>query len=313
MQMPTGPGFMYLKNKDNFEVKSMLQSGKTASRQALEWMEYELWRCPYPKKILKHAYNYGEQKVAGYFVDGLLTVYNDDGTTYTVAYEFLGCHWHFCPKNCCKTSKTVEDGQEDQRRLWKIEQSEEIDRLIVKRSCKWEEERKFWIGKFESEHFCFLNERKISERLILNWIKDDKFFGLVRADVSTPPEVIKEFEHLNFPFIFRKFTVTADMLSETVGRLAKENGKDFPKETRTLTWNAKDIILTTPLIQFYTEIGMKVSNIRWAVQYVPSEPFINFVNKMVDQRIKANSGDKPNKPLGDRAKFCLNSCVGRFG
>ena len=110
-------------------------------------------------------------------------------------------------------------------------------------------------------------------------------------------------------------------LSDKMKHLAKENSKEFPSETRTLTWNADDIIMTTQMIQFYTEIGMQVSKIRWALHYVPSKPFTTFVNKMVDTRIQAmiatdadGGKDKSGKKaLGERAKFCLNSCVGRFG
>lgn len=303
----------------------MLQSGKQASKQSLEWLDFEQgrlsWRYKDENYVIKHAFNYGEQIVAGYHVDGFVSIpcapSEDDSDesdgesqgSFTVAYEFLGCRWHFCPWKCCETDKTIEDGVEDQKRLYAIGQA--VDKLIVKRGCEWERERADFLDAYESDNFCFLREKNITEEIILDWIKDDKFYGMIRADVHTPPEVIEEYEHLNFPFIFQKFNVTEDMLSKTMLSLAKENGKKFPSETRTLTWNATDIILTTTMVQFYNQIGMKVSNIRWAVQYVPSKPFTQFVDGMVDVRIQAKKTD--NKPLGERAKFCLNSCVGRFG
>ena len=307
--MPTGPGFFYSRQKGLFEVKTMLQSGKQGSRQALEWLEFEQARCPYPDQTIKHAYNFGEQEVAGFFVDGFISIPNGDGSFFTVAYEFLGCHWHFCPWHCCETKKTEKDGQEDQQRLWKIEQA--VDRLIVKRGCEWARERNFWINTFESKHFCFIHEQKITEEKVLEWIRLNKFFGIVRADVRTPPEVVEKLKHLNFPFVFRKFEVTEEMLSEKMKKLASENGKIFPMVTRTLTWNADDIILTTDMVNFYNEIGIKVENIRWGVQYIPSKPFTKFVNLMVGERIQAFI--EGNAPLGERAKLCLNSCVGRFG
>ena len=290
----------------------MAQSGKTASRPCLEWLEFEQERCNrlYPGHKIKHAYNFGEQKVAGYSVDGLLCIPNqDDGSVYTVAYEFLGCYWHFCPWKCTKTKLTIEDARKDEQRHWKIMQ--EVDVLITKRGCEWEEERKVWLDKFQSSNFAFIHEKAITEEKILAWVKDGKFYGMIRADVNTPPDVVEELKHLNFPFVFGKFRVTEEMLSESMRRLARENGKKFPMVTRTLTWNAENVILTTPLVNFYTEIGMKITNIRWAIQYVPSKPFTNFVDGMVDVRIQAKRTG--NNPLGERAKFCLNSCVGRFG
>ena len=288
----------------------MLQSGKKASKQALEWLEFMQARSPYPKdRVIKHAFNFGEQKVAGYYVDGLMEVPNPDGTMYKIAFEYQGCHWHFCPDQCCKSRATLEDGREDERRFYKIEQA--VDKLIRIRSCEWEQMRKIWLPRFEFRHFCFLNEENVTEDKIITKIREGKFYGLVRADVNTPPEVIKELEHLNFPFIFRKCEVTEEMLSPTMQRLARESKKTFPKETRTLTWNAEDLILTTTMVDFYLKLGMCVSNIKWAVQYYPSKPFEDFVEGMVKIRIDALKTN--NAPLGDRAKFCLNSCVGRFG
>ena len=171
--------------------------------------------------------------------------------------------------------------------------------------------RKIWLPRFSFRHFCFLNEEKVTEEKIIAKIRDGQFYGLIRADVTTPPEVIAELEHLNFPFIFRKCEATEEMLSPNMQRLARECKKTFPKETRTLTWNAEDLILTTTMVDFYLKLGMIVSNIRWAVQYYPSKPFEDFVDGMVKIRIEALKTD--NAPLGDRAKFCLNSCVGRFG
>lgn len=290
-------------------MQPMLQTGKQASKQSLEWLEFQQARCPYPNAVIKHAFNFGEQIVAGYHVDGLLEIPYEDGTVFRVAYEFMGCYWHFCPWKCCKSRATLEDGREDERRLYKI--GLEVDKVIRIRSCEWEEQRLASYRQFHSQHFCFINESEITEEKILTKIQEKRFYGLIRADVHTPEDVIEELKHLNFPLIFRKFEVTEEMLSATMQQLARDTKKTFPKTTRSLTWNAEDIILTTTMVEFYTEIGMQVSNIRWAVQYYPTKPFSNFVNGMVDVRIKAlKSG---NKPLGERAKFCLNSCVGRFG
>ena len=76
---------------------SMQQSNKQTSLASIEWLEYEntLNQSKYPGSIIRHAYNYGEQKVAGYFVDGYLEIpYPDepDKAPYKIAYEYEGCH-----------------------------------------------------------------------------------------------------------------------------------------------------------------------------------------------------------------------------
>ena len=82
MRMPTGPGFFFKKEGNLFKMQPMLQSGKQASKQALEWLEFQQARSPYPEAIIKHAYNFGEVKVAGFHVDGLVEVPYEDGSVY---------------------------------------------------------------------------------------------------------------------------------------------------------------------------------------------------------------------------------------
>ena len=315
MDMPTGPGLYYEKSGNSFKIKSMLASGRPSSLECLEWLQWEQARCPHDG-VIQHAFNYGEKNIAGHNVDGFLELKNPDGSNYTVAYQYYGCYWHFCPNQCTKSKATHKDGLEDKRIEGLI--SREVDYLIVKRSCEWKLERQVMPLGYKSPDFCFLgrerdqpDETKITEDLILENIRNGKFFGMIRADVQTPPDVIEKYEHLNFPLIFRKCVITEDMLGEKMKNLAKVGKKDFPKETRTLTWNAADLILTTPTVKQYLELGMVISNITWAVEYKPTKPFTNFVDGMVQVRIDAEKTG--NKPLGERAKFCLNSCVGRFG
>jgi len=58
------------------------------------------------------------------------------------------------------------------------------------------------------------------------------------------------------------------------------------------------------------DLGLIVTNVYWALQYVPTKPFEPFVKDLVEVRIRSVNS---NTSVGDRAKFTLNSCVGRFG
>ena len=315
--MPTGPGIFYEKQGKHFKMKSMLQCGRKSSLECLEWLQWEQARCPHPNAVIRHSFNFGEQKIAGHSVDGYLEVKDPNGKVlYKVVYQYYGCYWHFCPYKCTKSRATLEEGQEDMRICGLI--GREVDRVIIKRSCEWKDQRCAMPLTYKSPDFCFLGrtensaeDPKINEETILQNIKSGNFFGIIRADVTTPAAVVEKYKSLNFPLIFRKFTVTEEMLSPKMRKLAKLAKKHFPSETRTLTWNAEDLILTTPTVQFYQRLGMTISNIRWAVEYKPTTPFTDFVEGMVQVRIDAEK--TKNKPLGERAKFCLNSCVGRFG
>ena len=288
----------------------MLESGKPGSIESLEWLQWQQARCPY-NVVIKHAYNYGEQTVAGHKVDGYVEIEHEeeDGEKWTqkIAFQYMGCYWHFCRWQCQKSRATIEDAIKDHRILGQIES--EVDELVVTTSCEWKAEKKRF--NWTPPHYSLLGQNKVTEANIIEKIRAEKFYGIVRLDVHTPPSVIAEYEHLNFPLIFRKLSVSEDMLSDKMRQLAKESHKKFPDETRTLTWNATDIVLTTPTILFYLGLGMEISNVRWAAEFYPSQPFHKFVTGMVKIRIDAKKTD--NKPLGERAKFCLNSCVGRFG
>ena len=156
----------------------------------------------------------------------------------------------------------------------------------------------------------FLYEKEITEEKILDAIESNGVFGIIKADVETPETVIQKYGDLNFPFIFRSLDVTEEMLSPEVLQKAKNRKKKFPASYKTLCWNASGIVLATPMVQFYRKIGMVVKNIEWVIQYYESKPFTSFVDKLVEVRI---ANFQTNKPVADRAKFTLNSCVGRFG
>ena len=93
-------------------------------------------------------------------------------------------------------------------------------------------------------------------------------------------------------------------------QFAKEGNRKFPVEALCLTWNAENFLGVTPLLKFYLNIGIKITKIHYAVNYTRGRPFKKFVDDMVAVRVAAVG---KNDPLGQRAKFTLNSMAGRFG
>ena len=78
----------------------------------------------------------------------------------------------------------------------------------------------------------------------------------------------------------------------------------------TLCHNTDNRLVATPLLMFYMELGIQVEELYYALQYCEATPFSKFVDELVDIRVKSFG---VNAPLGDRAKFSLNSAIGRFG
>ena len=124
------------------------------------------------------------------------------------------------------------------------------------------------------------------------------------VDITTPTDVIKKFETLNFPFIYRKVEVKESMVCEKMLEMAKSEGRKFPYETNSLTWSGQGLILATTLIQFYISIGMEIKRIHFAVKYQPGKPFKEFVDSLVATRVQAE--EESNKGLSNRCKFTMN-------
>ena len=202
--------------------------------------------------------------------------------------------------------QTHQEVLNDYQRLADIREA--LDEVHVMRSCEWKNIRKS--VNFVSNLSSFIGKDKIYEAEIFEAIKNKTFFGIVKVDLRTPVAVIDKYKHLNFPLIFGEAQITEDMLSKSVAKQVSDAKVKLPYKCMTLKWNADAIILTTPLLQFYLSIGMEISNLQWALQYHETKPFKHFVQEMVDIRISSYG---KNKPLGDRAKFTLNSCCGRFG
>ena len=180
---------------------------------------------------------------------------------------------------------------------------------------------------FKSDFSPFICRKKITEDDILEALTNNSFFGIIKVDIVSPPEVIEKYKKTNFPFIFRKGFVSGSMLSDEMRELALSNGREFPYECRTLAWNASELIVISPLLKFYIDLGMRISKIYWAIQYIPSKPFGKFVKDLVKIRYiykhlytfmkklsaVSNSYHRidsvgTNEPLGQRAKHILNSC-----
>jgi hypothetical protein len=89
--LPGGPGILFEGSNNVFKMKSMHSSGKKSSLAAVEWLEYLSGSNPWGCEI-KHALNFGEEKVAGYFVDGYAILADDP--PYKIAFEYLGCRYH---------------------------------------------------------------------------------------------------------------------------------------------------------------------------------------------------------------------------
>ena len=298
----------------------MHESGPKTSLAAFEWLEWEnrvYLTSQFGRSAhIQHAFNgRGEKKIGNYHLDGYVE-YETADEKVLIGYEYFGCRFHQCPHNCgTYCMQTDEQYEIEQKRTNFLRRN--LTRLVIIYECEWRALRQTIRAKEKrtnqkllvSRISQFLSQPSVSETEILDAIALDKFYGIVCLDISTPADVIEKFKHLNFPFIFNQLSVTEELLSPETLEMARERNIKFPYESKTLTWNAKGFIACTPLLRFYLELGMKLENVRWALQYERGAPFAGFVKRMVEERIAAGEAKPQNKPRGNRAKFVLNSAV----
>lgn len=298
----------------------MHKSGKNTSLESIEWLEY----CNREYSInpdmagIQHAFTaLGEKRIGNYYLDGYaewLEGEDDDIEHIKIGYEFNGCRYHRCKFKCDVVCIQTDEQYEMQKKKEAYLKTV-LTSLKVIQSCEWEKQKQAFRRqglKIESKSIPFLTRKFVSEYEILKSIQNGDFYGICKADIETPKDVAEKYRKLNFPLIFHHVEVTEDMLHPDMLEKAKAKGRKFPQTQKTLSWNAKEYIGCTPLLRFYMNLGMKVTNIQWALNYQRGKPFKGFVAELVEERIRASQAIPEDKPRGDRAKFVLNSAVGKL-
>ena len=273
------------------------------SLQSLQWLTFlqendsRLINAAGERVQLEHKFFRGEKRIDNWYVDGYACV---DGKE--LFYEFLGCYFHRGCKNS-RCSNFDPSGIDEVFERKKIELAEHGE-VITMRGCHWEEKiRKIKWQKtniFPDVYNVFSNEKKI-----LKGIEEDNLFGFLVADVSTPPEVLEKILPLNFPPIIHRGSIDDTMTSEYMQARCEAKNKKLPQETLIQTYNAKQIMMYSPTVQFYLQLGLEISNVTKFIQFLPTRPLKSFVEKITNGRINAvKSG---NDSLGTAYKIIGNS------
>ena len=136
-----------------------------------------------------------------------------------------------------------------------------------------------------------------NEESLLKAILDNDVYGFVVADVSTPDDVIEEMGDFLFPPVFRRMQIEQEHLCPYMEERLLEEHRKLTEPTIIQCFNAEGQLLMTDLVRFYHSIGMKITNLRRFVQYVPGKPFDNFVQTCYENRVaatKANDTTRAN-------------------
>ena len=267
----------------------------------LQWLLYcqqtdeKLTDSSGKRVTLEHYYYRKEYEFHGYDVDGYANV---DGRH--IFYEFLGCYWH---KGCthCKRYPGEDPEWEEKSRYLR-----QYGELRTMRECIWLEKLKS-IGKTETPYLPDILKKWSNEKDLLNGIQSGRIFGFVICDIICPQEVYDEIKSINFPPIIQRGIIDEDLLSPYMLDRCKSRGYKLPQKTLIQTYNGEQILLYTPLVQFYMRLGLKIKNVTKFVQYKATHPLEPFVQKIVNGRVKA--AESGNEPLELAFKIIGNRLV----
>ena len=105
--------------------------------------------------------------------------------------------------------------------------------------------------------------------------------------------------------------ITPEIISPYMASRLISLEKKAVKSTIVQCYHAKQILLITPLVKFYLERGLKVTNITKFTQYVPAKCFKPFTKKVFDMRCQADRAK--DKTKATTAKLFGNSAYGKTG
>ena len=282
--MPTG--FYSLREKSNNFKKSMRYS-----KQAIQWLDH---LNKERGVFITHSENsiHGEVRIENYLVDG----FEEDTST---IFEFYGCyyHGHDCnPKyNHSKWKKTLKR-EEDLRSLGY--------NVVSITSCEWEqyEASKIWYSFKELE--CTFKD-------ILQAITDNKIFGIVKCSLHVPLHLIDTYSE--FPPIFKNVEIKLEDIGDhMLEHCRKINRKVGVKKSLISSMWAKNLIILTPLLKKYVEMGLVVDDIEFVMEYNPKRCFKWFQDEVVNDRRMAdlNSDWKIRGETSKcKGKYILHFCA----
>ena len=241
---------------------------------------------------IQHAYNRQEKEIAGFSVDGY---YEDE--TKIIIFEFRGCTYHVCP-HCGVTpwrGNRVKIGdkfvqlsnkelfEREEARLAKIRQElKKPHQIIIEYMCQWTKKLKTINPESKTYPLLYKSSKQssgVTEQDFISLVSQDRFFGFAVVDLESPQAVIDA--HPNIPPIFDKVTINRQDVQGHILKTLDEKQLDqiFPKEENAFCYNAKSYLITSEMLKYYHDKGLKYK-VEYFVMYYKAKPFENFVNTM---------------------------------
>ena len=150
---------------------------------------------------------------------------------------------------------------------------------------------------------------------IIDLVKNNKLIGAVECDLTVPQSWsrngISPYGYFSgFSPLFRTCNVSMNDIGDHMQGFMKDNNMSArTRKTLVAGMRAEKILLAIPLLKFYLDLGLVVSDVYTVIEFHPRKCFEKFVNGIADDRRKADKCLIP--PIqGDTSKLIGNSAYG---
>lgn len=149
----------------------------------------------------------------------------------------------------------------------------------------------------------------LSVQDILFRVKSDQMFGVVRCDIRVPEDKKEYFSEMS-P-IFKNVDIPFEAIGEHMQNFVIEH-KLNQKPRRGLIGSmfADNILLTTPLLRWYMNHGLEVTDVYEVTEYVPKSCFVGFADDVSNARRLGDSYPSTDI-IAETMKLFGNSGYGR--
>ena len=281
-KMPTG--YNSVLEKNNFTRRIRYSS------ESVQWLDH------FRNANIVHAENsvHDEVLIENYSVDGF------DSTTNTV-YEYYGCLHH--SHHACNESHDAKKWNKTMQR--EAELKALGYNVISITSCEWfaMEESEVWY------HPATAAVASCSMEDIVDAVKCEEVFGFIQCSIHVPSHLIDKFSE--FPAIFKNTEISMGDIGEHMQAYCRSIGrKSCVKRSLISSMKGENILLLSPLLKKYLEMGLVVTNTEYIIEYNGKCVFEWFMNEVANDRRMAHLNPEYTV-RGETSKTKGNSGYGR--
>ena len=251
------------------------------SRKAINWLK-SIERERGIQIRTAESNPHGEKRIGNSYVDG----YHDN-----TIFEFLGCYFH---GHNCNPKNKLEEWEPTQERLQKFrDMGFNVECML---ECKW--------GKKATETSGPL-EAGVDD--MIQGVLSGEIFGILKCHVRVPPEKIDFFS--SFPPVFKNSKIDLKDIGPHMQEYAESIGRKKGVERSLISSMFGEVVILSTLFKRYMEMGLVCTDIEWVLEYNPKPVFQWFVDKVSNDRRRADL-DPDLSIIGETSKTSGNASYG---